>query len=199
MDPKEYIPDLEAFTKLPEEMKRFRIDERLERKEKALHHIATSHFEVFCDYVARWNMYPLAIELVEQGSDSFKTVCGMYAEYLYAENNFNMAGDMYHLAESYKLSLDCFTEAGNWKKALFTCRTHIPDAFEDTCAKLVVLLQSVGKWDEIASVQFEAGQNEAGVISLTKAGKWTLALSHSPKFGIVTEVVTEAMRTCKFT
>jgi elongator complex protein 1 len=193
MDPKEYIPDLESFRALPEDMKRFRIDERLEKKDKAIKHIVETNFELFCTYCVKWELYSDALEMIDENMPNWRIIAKLYADYLFEKEDFNLAELIYIRCEFPSLARKSFVACGNWKQALSRYVSN-PSEFLTTCEELIEILESTGRFEDLAYVHFEAGTYEEGILMLAKAGKWDLALMYSSKHLLAPSVFSKAIK-----
>lgn len=194
MDPKEYIPDLEALKKLQEDIMKFRIDERLGRKEKAIGHIAETNFALFCEYIVKWELYSVALLLVPESTENWKNICALYAEYLSLNEDYNLGGIMFLRSESYKDALDCFIKSGDWKMALSVCRTKLPSKITRTCEELEEVLKTSGKYEDLADLYFESGDYESAVWYLTEAAKWNRAYMSISKYSLKQSLFNDAAK-----
>ncbi|KAE8271222.1 hypothetical protein A4X09_0g1133 [Tilletia walkeri] len=121
-DPREYLPFLRELRAVePIEYQRFRIDEHLGRRAKALKWLLAAgpnHHEEAMEYVRKHKLHAEGIQLVSMQPQKLAEVQGLYAEYLEERNKLQEAALAYMVSGNRRKALECFRQAGNWKDAL---------------------------------------------------------------------------------
>ncbi|CAD6977243.1 hypothetical protein A4X06_0g1276 [Tilletia controversa] len=121
-DPREYLPFLRELRAVePIEYQRFRIDEYLGRRTKALKWLLASgpsHHEEAMEYVRKHKLHAEAIQMLSGQPKNLAEVQGLYAEYLEGRNKPQEAALAYMVSGSRRKAVECFRQAANWKDAL---------------------------------------------------------------------------------
>jgi elongator complex protein 1 len=90
-DPKEYLPFLRELRALEPHDQRFRIDDHLGRRDRALRNLAAAGPTRFADassYLSRYELYDTAFELYKDDKESLAVVHELYGDYLYDRRDF---------------------------------------------------------------------------------------------------------------
>jgi elongator complex protein 1 len=93
-DPKEYLPFLRELRALDEHEQRFRIDDHLGRRDRALRHLQAAgdaRFDDASSYLSRYELYDTAFELYRDEPAHLAVVHELYGDYLYDRREFHDA------------------------------------------------------------------------------------------------------------
>jgi len=121
-DPREYLPFLRELRALePVEYQRFRIDDHLGRRAKALTWLLAAgperHTEAM-EYVAKHQLHSEAIQALAGQTSKLAEVHQLYAEYLEERHKPVEAALAYTVSGQRRKALGCYRQAGYWKDAL---------------------------------------------------------------------------------
>ncbi|TPX49791.1 hypothetical protein SeMB42_g00599 [Synchytrium endobioticum] len=120
-DPREYLPFLAEIRKLAPHYQKFRIDDSLGKREKALKHLYTSgqdHWDECINYVKTHKLYRAALQVFEQDPDKLQVILTMYAEYLLGVMNYEDAAIILELCGRKAEALDAYRRSGRWPEAI---------------------------------------------------------------------------------
>lgn len=93
-DPKEYLPFLRELRALDTHEQRFRIDDHLGRRDRALRNLAAAgpeRFEDASSYLARYELYDEAFKLYRDDAERLPAIHELYGDYLYDRREFHDA------------------------------------------------------------------------------------------------------------
>jgi len=124
-DPREYLPFIQELHRMPTLNRQFAIDDKLERKEKALGHLkALNNFEDVEKYVVKHNLYQQALGLYRHDEQRHRALTDLYAVYLKSVSRFREAGLAYESLGSFSEAVDCYIKAGAtcWRECLFVAQ-----------------------------------------------------------------------------
>jgi len=124
-DPREYLPFIQELHRMPTLNRQFAIDDKLERKEKALSHLkALNNFEDVEKYVVKHNLYQQALGLYRHDEQRHRALTDLYAVYLKSVSRFREAGLAYESLGSFSEAVDCYIKAGAtcWRECLFVAQ-----------------------------------------------------------------------------
>jgi len=124
-DPREYLPFIQELHRMPTLNRQFAIDDKLERKEKALSHLkALNNFEDVEKYVVKHNLYQQALGLYRHDEQRHRALTDLYAVYLKSVSRFREAGLAYESLGSFSEAVDCYVKAGAtcWRECLFVAQ-----------------------------------------------------------------------------
>src|SRR3954469_4143501 len=86
-DPREYLPHLQSLQDLPETRRKFKIDDQLGRRAKALTHLKDIQaFDEAQDYVKKHDLYPEALSMYQYDNIRLKEIMRLYADFLSTNN-----------------------------------------------------------------------------------------------------------------
>lgn len=92
-DPREYLPFLRKLQQLPDDRRRFEIDNYLGRWAKALKHLhALSAYDEIRSYVIKHELYKEAIDLFKYQQEQLRDMTHVYADFLYDQSKYKDAG-----------------------------------------------------------------------------------------------------------
>ncbi|GAC97137.1 Pol II transcription elongation factor [Pseudozyma hubeiensis SY62] len=122
-DPREYLPFLRELRSLqPAEYQKFRIDDHLGRREKALGWLCkagSEHHQEALEYADKHRLYHEAIELyTAEGGARLRDAYELFGEYLMTRRKFDDAGTTFELAGKNRKALDAYRESTNWTQAI---------------------------------------------------------------------------------
>ncbi|KAK0538478.1 putative elongator complex protein 1 [Tilletia horrida] len=121
-DPREYLPFLRELRALqPIEYQRFRIDEHLGRRVKAMKWLLAAgldYHEQAMEYIRKHKLHAEAIETLSSQPQKLAEVHFMYAEHLEDRSKLHQAALAYMVSGNRRKALHCFRQAAEWKDAL---------------------------------------------------------------------------------
>lgn len=184
-DPREYLPFIQELHKLPPLQRQFAIDDKLNRRDKALVHLKTlNDFSAVTSYVVKHNLYQQALTLYRNSKSHTRTLTDLYAAHLKSTSRFREAGLAYESLGSYPLAVDCYLKAGatSWRECLFAAQQQndpplSPTALRDIAATLADALREAKDHAAAATIQDQYLESvEAAVASLCKGYLFSDAL-----------------------
>ncbi|KAK5661443.1 hypothetical protein OQA88_11344 [Cercophora sp. LCS_1] len=128
-DPREYLPYIQELHKMSPLKRQFEIDDRLERKDKALGHLkALNDFDNVTKYVVKHHLYQQALGLYRHEEQHHRTLTDLYAAYLKSASRFREAGLAYESLGSFTEAVDCYIKSGAtcWRECLFAAQQQEP-------------------------------------------------------------------------
>jgi elongator complex protein 1 len=95
-DPREYLPFLRKLQQLPDDRRRFEIDNYLGRWAKALKHLHTLNaYDEMRAYVIKHELYKEAIDLFKYQPEQLRDITHIYADFLHDHSKYKEAGIAY--------------------------------------------------------------------------------------------------------
>ncbi|KAI9727139.1 MAG: hypothetical protein M1828_007340 [Chrysothrix sp. TS-e1954] len=127
-DPREYLPYLQSLQDMPELRKKFRIDDDLGRRSKALSSLhALNVFDEVKRYTEKHEMYKEAIELYRYDQTHQTTLLKSYADYLSSRNRYNEAAIAFESLHDYQSASDAYRAVNLWRECLSSAQlAHLP-------------------------------------------------------------------------
>ncbi|KAK4146481.1 IKI3 family-domain-containing protein [Dichotomopilus funicola] len=133
-DPREYLPFVQQLHKMPELNRKFTIDDKLERWEKALDHLHALHSQggPFADVeqylIKHPSLYPYALDLYRHQTSFYQDITALFANHLKATSRFQEAGLAFESLGRYADATDSYLKVGvtSWRECLFTAQQQ-PD------------------------------------------------------------------------
>ncbi|KAF2025124.1 IkappaB kinase complex, IKAP component [Setomelanomma holmii] len=118
-DPREYLPHLQSLQDLPLLRRKFKIDDQLARRTKALLHLKELQaYDEVKDYVQKHALYPQALEMYQYDAVHLKEIMRLYADYLSANNENKEAALAYEYLDDHAAAWPCYRSANLWREAL---------------------------------------------------------------------------------
>ncbi|KAF2740606.1 elongator complex protein-like protein 1, partial [Polyplosphaeria fusca] len=118
-DPREYLPHLQSLHDLPPLRRKFKIDDQLGRKDKALTHLKDlDDFEEVKDYIQKHALYPSALSFYQYDTPRLREVTHLYADYLSIQNRHKEAALAYDSLSLHASAWLCYRSAHLWREAL---------------------------------------------------------------------------------
>lgn len=162
-DPREYLPFLRGLREIqPMEMQRFRIDETLERWERALTWLIKAgpeHVEDALAFVEEHQLYRQALREYANDADKLARVQELYGNWLVGQHRYKEAGVLFAQCKQPRKGIDADVKAGQWQDALSTasmCGGASSKADMGQLAKRVCTsLASYGRSGEAAMVALD--------------------------------------------
>lgn len=125
-DPREYLPFLQDFQRMPELRRKHSIDDYLKRYTKALSSLcALDAFEEVKLYTVKHVLYTSVLETFRYREAQLSTLTRLYADYLHSEGSFRDAAIAYEYLHDYSLASSTYRQAHLWKESL-SCALLIP-------------------------------------------------------------------------
>ncbi|KAF2710609.1 elongator complex protein 1 [Pleomassaria siparia CBS 279.74] len=118
-DPREYLPHLQSLHDLPPLRRRFKIDDQLGRRTKALTHLKDLEvFEELQAYVRQHGLYPEALKMYQYDSAHLREIMRLYADHLSSNNQHKEAAIAYEYLSDHASAWPCYRSANLWSEAL---------------------------------------------------------------------------------
>jgi len=176
-DPKEYLPFLNNFKQMEENLMKYSIDKHLKRYESALVNIAKCHdqFDVCIELVREFKLYKPALDLFPVASDNYKQVCQSYAAYLETKRYHEEASMLYERAGSLDLAVAQADLALTWQRAGYLARKAkwSADRLVELYRNMATKLETSGRGAEAALLWREWLQDpEEAVAVLARSHQW---------------------------
>ncbi|OCK81787.1 elongator complex protein 1 [Lepidopterella palustris CBS 459.81] len=118
-DPREYLPYLQSLQELPPLRLKFKVDDQLGRRTKALTHLhALEAFDELRGYVEKHSLYSDALEIFKYEPLQLNEIMKLYADYLSNHNQFKEAGIAYEYLSNHASASDAYRSANLWRESL---------------------------------------------------------------------------------
>ncbi|KAF2833535.1 elongator complex protein 1 [Ophiobolus disseminans] len=118
-DPREYLPHLQSLQDLPPVRRKFKIDDQLARRAKALTHLnELQAFDEVQEYVQRYDLYPEALAMYQYDAVHLKEIMRLYADHLSTNNKYKEAALAYEYLGDHAAAWPCYRSANLWREAL---------------------------------------------------------------------------------
>lgn len=183
-DPREYLPFIQGLHKDDEGRRKFRIDDHLARREKALAHLQKlDAFDELCAYTQRHVLYHDALRLYRYDENRLRSLTGLYASYLESTSTYREAGLAYESLGNYAKATDCYRTAGSscWEECLFAAQRQDPPvsgaAMNDLATALADALWESKEYASAAEIHLTyLGSPETAIKCLCKGYHFAHAL-----------------------
>ncbi|RHZ73514.1 hypothetical protein CDV55_109099 [Aspergillus turcosus] len=138
-DPREYLPFLRKLQQLPDDRRRFEIDNYLGRWAKALKHLHTLNaYDEMRAYVIKHELYKDAIDLFKYQPEQLRDMTHLYADFLHDHSKYKEAGIAYESLSLYEDAYKCYHLAHLWRESLY-CALMVPLSEADLTAHALAL------------------------------------------------------------
>ncbi|EAW10179.1 Elongator subunit IKI3 [Aspergillus clavatus NRRL 1] len=142
-DPREYLPFLRKLQQLPDDRRRFEIDNYLGRWAKALKHLhALSAYDEIRSYVIKHELYKEAIDLFKYQQEQLRDMTHVYADFLYDQSKYKDAGIAYESLSLYDEAYKCYHLAHLWRESIY-CAMMVPLSEADLTAHAIALASTL--------------------------------------------------------
>ncbi|KAJ9102595.1 hypothetical protein QFC21_002996 [Naganishia friedmannii] len=163
-DPKEYLPFLRELRELDKHYQKFRIDDYLERREKALESLKAGgeeRFEAAIAYTAKYDLYKKALELWATESEEVKAIYDIYGDYLFDQREYYDAALAYLLGDKPHRAINAYEKAHAWRElfALASKQKIEGSELEDICDRVSEYLSSHSRHLEAAQIALDYQKN----------------------------------------
>ncbi|ORX82781.1 IkappaB kinase complex, IKAP component [Anaeromyces robustus] len=181
-DPREYIPFLQNLQKLEPNYQHFKINDYLERFEKALKCLSISGDQYFNDcleYIKNHILYNEAMKIFKYDEDKYKKVLLIYAEYLASYELFNQAALSYWMAKEYNKAIEYYQKTGSWREifTIATSQNYNKEKLDEIANNLIEQFQEEKLYEDAAYIYIEyLNDPKQAVIHFLKSGKWLEAI-----------------------
>ncbi|GBB99437.1 hypothetical protein RclHR1_03520017 [Rhizophagus clarus] len=181
-DPREYLSFLAELENYPKYYQRFKIDDHLNRYEKALYNLSLAgenYFEQCLKYLQEHQLYKSAINIFANDNEKYKRVMEIYGNYLSEKSNFEEAGLAYILAGNKLNALEAYKNSEAWREAL-TIAHELKYSSDDLfllSKELSERLADKRQYQEAAQILLDyTKQPEDAVVLLNKGHHWKEAI-----------------------
>jgi elongator complex protein 1 len=104
---------------LAETRRKFKIDDQLGRRAKALTHLKDLQaFDEVQEYVQKHDLYPEALNMYQYDTTRLKEIMRLYANFLSANNKHKEAALAYEYLNDHAAAWPCYRSANLWREAL---------------------------------------------------------------------------------
>ncbi|KAJ9111710.1 hypothetical protein QFC19_001070 [Naganishia cerealis] len=163
-DPKEYLPFLRELRELDKHYQRFRIDDYLERRGKALTSLKAAgdeRFEEAIAYTTKYDLYGKALELWANESEKVKAIYDIYGDYLFDKREYYDAALAYLLGDQPQRAMNAYEKAHAWRElfALASKQKIGTSELEDICDRVSEYLSSHSRHLEAAQIVLDYQKN----------------------------------------
>lgn len=128
-DPREYLPFVQELHRMPILKRKYTIDDKLGRREKALGHLkALNNFDDVKSYVVKHKLYQHALSIYRHDAQHHREITDLYAAYLKSTSKFKEAGLAYESLGNFSAATDCYLKAGAscWRECLYATQQQDP-------------------------------------------------------------------------
>ncbi|CUA72874.1 Elongator complex protein 1 [Rhizoctonia solani] len=174
-DPREYLPFLRELRALDTHYQRFRINDYLGRRERALANLKSAgaeRFEEAKKYIEKHELYSKSIKLWKGHPTEYAAILGLYGEWLMDRREFSKAAQAFSLAEDSKRAMFAYEKARMWKE-LFSLALDagVPDQdLIDMGLRVAENLVSHARYSEAARVYIDYGRDIPSAVSALTRG-----------------------------
>ena len=181
-DPKEYLPFLSELQKLELNYRKFKIDDHLKRRGKALKNLAQAgedRFDEALNYTVSHNLYREAIEAFTADARKTKMVMKAYGEYLESLEQFQEAGFAFSCCGEEREALRCYQRADAWRGVFSMAGLlHLKgNELTQLATAVATSLKDRGMYQDSATVSVTYAQDhEVAVETLVLGFLWDEAL-----------------------
>lgn len=177
-DPREYLPFLGDLKKLEGNYRKFKIDDYLEKFEKALGHLSRcdGRDEEFLAYMSKHLLFKIGMELFEVKTSMYTEILIQFAVFQMAEKEYDQAGMLYEMAGKSDLAIENYAEALLWEKVLALCLHTQVDKLRYT-ERMVERLVEIRRFQDAASILlYHMNKIGDGIAMLMRGGFWDQAI-----------------------
>ena len=104
---------------LPETRRKFKIDDQLGRRAKALIHLRDLEaFDEVKAYVQKYDLYPEGLSMYQYDNSRLKEIMRLYADFLSTSNKYKEAALAYEYLDDHASAWPCYRSANLWREAL---------------------------------------------------------------------------------
>ncbi|KAH8359617.1 hypothetical protein KR093_007925 [Drosophila rubida] len=142
-DPKEFLPYLNELKALPEDYRKFKIDEHLKRYDRALTHLAAcgeQHYDLALDIIKQHNLYRKALHIYRNNADMQQRIHVAYADQLRANAQLEAASIMYERGGQLQQALLSAKHTLDWQRVINLAK-RAGDSIEQVASSMVAPLQ----------------------------------------------------------
>jgi len=198
-DPREYIPFLQNLQKLEINYQHFKINDYLERYEKALKCLSNSGEEYFNDclnYIKKHFLYNEAMKIFKNDETKYSKILIVYAEYLASHELFSQAGLAYWMAKEYEKAIEYYQKTGSWREifTIATSQNYNSEKLKEIANNLIEQFQEEKLYEDAAHIYIEyLNEPKQAVIHYLKSGKWLEAIRLYFKHHLQSELETQVI------
>ncbi|KAF2471630.1 elongator complex protein 1 [Lindgomyces ingoldianus] len=152
-DPREYLPHLQSLHDLAPLRRKFKIDDQLGRKTKALRYLKDLDvFGELQEYVVKHALYPEALKMFQYDTARLKDIMSIYADYLSTSHRHKEAAIAYEYLDDYSHAYNSYLSFGTsaWRETL-TCASLSGFSDSDLTSLATTLLDSLTESKDYAS------------------------------------------------
>ncbi|KAH8307765.1 hypothetical protein KR044_012909, partial [Drosophila immigrans] len=146
-DPKEFLPYLNELKALPEDFRKFKIDEHLKRYDRALTNLAAcgeQHCDLALDIIKQHNLYSKALVIYRDNSDMQQRIHVAYADHYRANAQLEAASIMYERGGQLQQALLSAKHTLDWQRVI-NLANRAGDSIEQIASSMVMPLQQQGR------------------------------------------------------
>jgi elongator complex protein 1 len=130
------LPHLQSLQDLPLLRRKYRIDDQLERRAKALTHLNDLQvFDEVQEYVQQHSLYSEALHMYQYNTSHLKEIMQLYADHLRSNNKNKEAALAYEYLGDHAAAWPCYRAANLWREALSSATlANVPQSELETLA-----------------------------------------------------------------
>ncbi|SPP83870.1 putative elongator complex protein 1 [Drosophila guanche] len=147
-DPKEFLQYLNELKALPEDYRKFRIDDHLKRYSSAVQHLARcgeEHHEEAMEFTRKHGLYTVALSSYKVHPEFHRRLCVAYADQLRANAKLENASLMYERGGELQQALLSARHTLDWQRVLVLAKALGEQPLEQVALSLVGPLQQQGR------------------------------------------------------
>ncbi|XP_022216316.2 putative elongator complex protein 1 [Drosophila obscura] len=162
-DPKEFLQYLNELRALPEDYRKFRIDDHLKRYSSAVQHLARcgeEHHEEAMEFIRKHGLYTVALASYKAHPEFHRRLCVAYADQLRANAKLENASLMYERGGELQQALLSARHTLDWERVLVLAKALGEQPLEQVALSLVGPLQQQGRHLEASELVKEHVQDK---------------------------------------
>lgn len=157
-----YLAFLEELSKLPDSLRKHRIDVHLKRFERALENLAAAgdeHFQECLNLIEARNLHAAGLRIFQQLGDGVKirAVQALCATHMRKKNSYREAGLLFQVCGEDECALEAFTAGLEWRWAMIIAAEvgYDKEKMHAVAADLVKQLEAANRFGEAATLATE--------------------------------------------
>ncbi|XP_026847316.1 putative elongator complex protein 1 [Drosophila persimilis] len=162
-DPKEFLQYLNELKALPEDYRKFRIDDNLKRYSSAVQHLARcgeEHHDEAMEFIRKHSLYTVALSSYKAHPEFHRRLCVAYADHLRASAKLENASLMYERGGELQQALLSARHTLDWQRVMVLAKALGDQSLDQVALSLVGPLQQQGRHLEAAELVKEHVQDK---------------------------------------
>ncbi|KAI8895467.1 IKI3 family-domain-containing protein [Globomyces pollinis-pini] len=187
-DPRDYLPFLSELQKLEFNYQRFKIDDHLLKREKAITHLSkcseAAKYDELLSYMKQHKLYKTGLDLFEVGTEKQLKIVLAFAEYEFEIREFVEAGMLYEMAKDYQNAYESYVLALMHKEA-FTMGMILGINKQEIADSLMEGIVMDRRFRDAAQIYIEFLEKPLlGIEQLLKGHFWAEAIMYAHKYNL---------------